>query len=393
VIPVQRGPADGGYGLLKEPTVITKAINLFDRRAGTSREPKDGFYPELDNMITGAGWLSAGPGYRAHVFSDNAIVSASAALSVRLYEMAQAGINFPHLASDHINFGAQTLYRDAAQVNYFGLGNSSLEVNRSGYRLKTSDATAYVSLTARALTLQLRGGWLQPVAVLPMNGKQFYPSTTAIFSEREAPGLTNQPTFFHGDVGVSVDTRDSVGHPTTGGFYQATWTRYKDQEGGRNSFDRYEVDASHYVPLGSDNWILALHAATAVSSTSSGHDVPFYLMPNLGGRNLRGYSDFRFHDRNMQTYTVESRWRIFAHVDAAAFIDAGSVAPTIGGLKYSDLKPAYGVGVRLHDYRVTMARLDFGHGAEGWHVIFRMNEPFRRTTQASGWRSPAPYVP
>ena len=28
-----------------------------------------------------------------------------------------------------------------------------------------------------------------------------------------------------------------------------------------------------------------------------------------------------------------------------------------------------------------MARLDFGHSVEGWHIFFRMNEPFRRTTQ------------
>ena len=111
------------------------------------------------------------------------------------------------------------------------------------------------------------------------------------------------------------------------------------------------------------------------------------MMPNLGGRNSRGFSDYRFSDRNMQSYTVESRWRVFSHLDAAAFVDAGSVAPTIRQLKLSDLKPSYGVGIRLHNDKVTMARLDFGHSVEGWHIFFRMNEPFRRTTQTNGWRA------
>ena len=44
--------------------------------------------------------------------------------------------------------------------------------------------------------------------------------------------------------------------PTGGGYYQATWSTYHDQETGHYSFERYEADATHYVPLGSDNWIL-----------------------------------------------------------------------------------------------------------------------------------------
>jgi hypothetical protein len=292
-----------------------------------------------------------------------------------------------------VRFGAQTLFRDALQVNYFGLGNNTLETNRSGYRLQTNDVSTYAGGSAGALSVQARVGWLQPVNVSSMGRDAVYPDTVAVFTEQNTPGLTNQPSYLHGDLSIGVDTRDSVGHATVGGFYQATWSVFADQTTGRNSFQRYEADASHYIPLGSDNWILALHGAAALSSTTAGHEVPFYLMPNLGGRNSRGFSDYRFYDRNMQSYTVESRWRVFSHLDAAAFVDAGSVAPTIRQLKFSDLKPSYGVGIRLHNDKVTMARLDFGHSVEGWHIFFRMNEPFRRTTQTNGWRPAAPYVP
>jgi len=391
--PAQPETPDSRYGLFAEPSFITKGVNLYDRRANRSREPNDGFYLELGNMITGAGFLSAGPGYRTHILNDNAIVSASGAVSVRLYRMAQGSIEFPHLAADHIRIGAQTLFRDALQVNFFGLGNDSLQGNRSGYRLQTNDVSTYAGVGAGGFLIQARVGWLQPVTVSSMVRDPGYPDTVALFSPREVPGLGDQPTFLHGDLSVSVDTRDSVGHATVGGFYQATWSVFTDQTTGRNNFQRYEADATHYVPLGSDNWILALHGAAALTSTTTGHEVPFYLMPNLGGRNDRGFMDYRFYDRNMQAYSVESRWRVFSHLDAAAFIDAGSVASTIRQLKVSDLKPSYGVGIRLHNYKVTMARFDVAHSVEGWRIFFRMNEPFRRTTQSNGWRPAAPYVP
>jgi hypothetical protein len=379
-------------GLLREPRFITKAVAYFDRKTPQVGEPKDGFYLEMGNMITGAGWLSAGPGYRRHVLNQRAIVSASGGVSVRLYTMAQGSIEFPHLAHNHIRIGAQNLFRNAQRVNYFGLGNDSLVSNRSGYRFQTNDATTYAALGGRPFSVRLRGGWLQPVSLASMVRPAIYPSTVAVFAEREAPGITDQPPYFHADVSAVVDTRDYPGHPTGGGFYQATWATYADQKSGLNTFQRYEADAAQYVALGSHDWILALRGAAVISDTTAGHAVPFYLMPNLGGRNLRGFTDYRFHDRNMQSYTIESRWRVFAHVDGAAFADVGSVAPTIKQLKFRDLKSSYGVGIRLHNNRVTIARLDFGHSVEGWHIFFKMNDPFRRSIESNGWRPVAPFV-
>jgi hypothetical protein len=169
---------------LDEPSFITKGVNLFDRRASSSHGPKDGFYIELGNMITGAGWISAGPGYRKLLLNENAIVSVSGAVSVRLYRMAQGSIEFPHLAADHVKFGADTLFRDALQVNYFGRGNNSLETNRSGYRLQTNDVTTYAGVGAGALSVQARVGWLQPVTVSSMGREAVYPDTVAVFTER-----------------------------------------------------------------------------------------------------------------------------------------------------------------------------------------------------------------
>jgi Omp85 superfamily domain len=387
--------SEPGRGFVSEPRFITKVVDLFDRRTPSTGEAKDGFYLELGNMITGAGWLSAGPGYRQHVLNRRAIVTASGAVSLRLYTMAQATIEFPHVTSDRIKLGAQTLFSDALQVNYFGLGNDSSKANRSGYQLRTNDATSYATLGTPALSLQARIGWLQPVSISSMAGRHTpYPNTVDIFSEAEAPGLGSQPPFLHGDVSISRDTRNYIGHPTSGGVYQATWSGYSDRGAGGNSFTRYEGEALQYIPVRSDgNWIVALRGWVALSHVGAGNVVPFYLMPNVGGRTARGYRDFRFHDRNMQAFSAESRWALFSHVDTALFVDLGSVAPTARQLTPSDLKPSYGAGIRLHNFRITIGRFDAGHSADGWHFTFKMNDPFRRTTFSNGRTPAAPFVP
>jgi outer membrane protein assembly factor BamA len=122
------------------------------------------------------------------------------------------------------------------------------------------------------------------------------------------------------------------------------------------------------------------------------HDVPFYLLPTLGGHNtLRAYHNFEFHDRNLLNVNAESRWSIFTHVDAALFFDAGNVTPF-----YSDLNldlTSFGVGIRLHTERTTIARMDIAHGpGVGWNVVFRTNDPLRLTR--GKWRvAHIPFTP
>jgi hypothetical protein len=112
------------------------------------------------------------------------------------------------------------------------------------------------------------------------------------------------------------------------------------------------------------------------SDVPAGHEIPFYLLPSLGGHNtIRDYADYRFHDRNLAVVNAESRWGIFTHVDATLFFDAGNVAPRAADLNLD--KTSWGAGVRLHTDRMTFARIEVAHGAEGWEFVFRTSDPLR----------------
>lgn len=300
----------------------------------------------------------------------------------------------PRAGHDRVTLGAQALYQDAVPVNYFGPGSDSAFDDRSGYRLQTNDLLVYAVFGGPQLALSARVGWLSPVNLSAMAGtRPEYPDTVHVFTDVTAPGLSKPGSFLHADISVGADTRDHAKHATTGGFYQTTWSIYSDRSGGANSFQRVDAEAVHFIPLASANWVLALRGWTVLSNTGEGDSAPFYLMPNLGGRNLRGYHDYRFHDRNMQAYSIESRWALFDHVDTALFVDLGNVAATPRGLFSESLKHSYGAGIRLHNNRATIGRFDIARSVEGWRFIFKMNDPFQRSSQSAGRPPVVPFVP
>ena len=382
-------------GPLKEPSMMRQGITLVSRWMGgeTGAPPKDGFYPDLGNMITGAGWVSAGPGYRTHLFNRHLLVDGSAAISWRGYKMAQARVEWTDLAHDHVAVGSQVRWQDLTQVNYSGVGADSLESNRSEYRLKSTDVVGYTSVRANDwLTIGGRFGRLQQPDLSAPAGTfdRGYPDALTMFPQD--PGVAQPVSFIHGDVSVVADTRDHPGHPTAGGLYRADFAAYSDRDLSQFSFRRYEAEAAQFIPVSRDRWVLAVHGWGVFSDTTAGNDVPFYMLPSLGGQDtLRGYDDYRFHDRNLLVVNAESRWTLQRNVDAAVFFDAGNVAARAGDVNLG--KTSYGAGLRLHSRTTTIARLDVGRSRpEGWRVFFKMDDPFR-LARLSRRNAVIPFVP
>ncbi len=383
-------------GLFAEPALLRKLVSTSESTVGDEKEPADGLYVETSNMITGEGWISAGPGYRRHVLDGRMLFDLSGAVSWNLYNVAQTSVEVPHLAHDRLTVGAQLMYQDFLQVEYFGLGNDSRASDQSGYRFKNTDVAGFATVRAtRWLSVSGRfGDILRPRLSAAAGPRVLVPSTVDLFSDASAPGLLAPPSFLHGDVLVTADLRDHKGHPTGGGLYQFVAATYLDRDSGTYTFRRYEVDGAQFVPLFTKRWILALHGREVFSDASSGHVVPFYLMPSLGGKNtLRGYYDYRFHDNDMEAFNAESRWALFTHVDAAVFVDAGKVASRVADLDLRNLKRSYGVGLRVHNATATLVRLDVGHSVEGWRIFIKVSDPFKRSVPMSGRSAVVPYVP
>jgi hypothetical protein len=382
--PVTTGAAAArtNSGLFTEPRLLASAIDTGFVRFGDTGTPSNGFYLELSNMITGSGWVSIGPGYRHEILNGNGFVDGSAAVSWHAYNMAQGRVVFPDLLQKHFTLGGQVMWQDETQVDYFGIGSSSLSTNGTEYRIQTVDSVGWAvmrPLPSLSLTGEL--GFLRRPDILLPGGtfRSGAPSTLSLFPTD--PGVSDafQPNYAHSEVALMSDTRNHRSRPTAGGLYRAAVTTYLDQSTSTDlfSFRQYEAEGLQFIPVTRDrDWVFALHAWTVWCDVKPGHQVPFYMQPTIGGNNtLRSYPDYRFHDLNMVVANAESRWALFTHVDVALFVDAGNVAPI-----YQDLnlgKKSYGGGVRLHTDKVTFARADVAWGSEGWAFVFRTSDVFR----------------
>jgi hypothetical protein len=204
----ETGLADG---LLPEPQIMSRAIDRVGPLGGdTDSEAKDGFYPEIGGLLTGAGWIAGGPGYRKHFFDGQALVQGSALISWRAYKEAQARFELPKLAGGHLTLGVQGRWQDFTQIEYFGIGADSLESLRSEYRLKDTDVLGYGVVRAnRWLSIGGRFGWLRHPTLRHSAGPfdRDLPNTLEVFAQD--PGVAQQPNFLHGDVSVTVDTTRS----------------------------------------------------------------------------------------------------------------------------------------------------------------------------------------
>ena len=363
----QELPPPPAQGFLAEPDAIERAVLFVDRHL-SSGDVTNGFHVETWNMIPGAGWISAGPGWRHWYDQDRVFVDTSASISWRGYKQAQARFELPRLANSRLAIGSQVRWQDFTKVAFYGEGPDTVEADRSEYRLRSTNLVGYA--TVRPLEwIGIGGlvGWLKP-------------------SEP-----SSETTFMHSELSATADTRDFPGHPSSGGLYRAAMAHYSDRDAGVFSFRRYDAEAAHFVPVASSRVVFALHGWLVATDVGEGQTVPFYMQPGLGGHNsLRSYTDYRFHDRHMLVFNAETRIAMMTHVDAALFVDAGNVASRVADLDFA--KRSYGAGLRLHNRRQTFARVDVARGGEGWQMLFRLTDPLN-LSRLSRRTAPVPFVP
>jgi hypothetical protein len=367
-------------GLFKEPELLTSGLNYAIKKFDADdQKSKTGWYLELSNMITGSGWISAGPGYRHWLWDEKAFYDASAAVSWHTYTMAQTRFEAPDLTKAHIRLGVQAMYQDQTQINYFGIGPNSPDL-QSQYQLKSTDTVGYASIEPFTYwTISGEAGYLFNPKVSSPAGtfRPNVPTTPDAFPLDPGTQLTNQPNYVHTQAAITGDTRDYRSHPTRGGVYRISADSYHDQDTGPLfTFRQYQAEALQFVRVTGPNWLLAFHGGLAVSDVKSNHQVPFYFLPSLGGNtSLRSFEDYRFHDLNSLVVNAESRWAVYRHMDIALFADAGNVAPTFQDLNIDHT--SVGAGVRFHAEHTNFARLDVAHGSEGWLVFFKTGDFFR----------------
>ncbi len=74
--------------------------------------------------------------------------------------------------------------------------------------------------------------------------------------------------------------------------------------------------------------------------------------------------------------TLELRQHIWHRIGAVAWVGAGTVAPSLGEMRWRKVLPCVGVGYRWEFKKRCNVRLDFGIGRGETSFMFNINEAF-----------------
>jgi len=322
--------------------------------------------------------IAAGPA-ASWSFANGSYLQIKSGFSVRQFKLLQVRYDSRRFFKDRALVSTRLRWQDAPKLPLFQSGPDS------------PDRHVDISMTKTEWSAFLRTTVAPHMTVTAGSGVEGYSSKGkwADLAEAldrlgmlpDAPGLSTRPWYIRSFAVAAHDTRLSPEFSRTGHLLEAGFYHYHDGHVGTQSFQRVELAAAQLLPLfrtegapGSApqtryKSALGVFGRAWLSHTGSEDLVPIYLQTYLGGGDyLRGYSSYRFHDRNAVLVGTEYRYAVHKMVDVAMLLEAGTVARTPSAFTFDDLVPSAAVGVRVHSKTSGLLRLDLAHGRDGFKV-------------------------
>ena len=166
-----------------------------------------------------------------------------------------------------------------------------------------------------------------------------------VYTPESLPGLGTTTTFLHTQATVGFDSRAASGYARRGGFYGVTGHDYTDRDDALG-FRQVDYEAIQHIPdPARDLGALAARAGQDdVGQERPGRCRSTCCRHVGGGSSLRGFSSYRFSDRN--SLLLQAEWRIIANrfFESAVFYDAGKVTARTSDLDLNHLKTTTGSG-------------------------------------------------
>lgn len=332
-----------------------------------------GWFVTFGDIKQGSG-AALGPAY-GKLFDNGGVVVAKGAYSIRNFKLAQVYAAAPPLMNGRLTISGRARWQDAPGLAVYALGPQSPRT-RADYSETRTEIGGQVDLRPiRVIRLGAGAAYERYDTGGAATGRS---SVDELFTPAEMPGMAADPEYVHTFVSAGIDSRPGLGYSRSGTLLHAALHDYRQRNAGPFSFQRVDGIARQLIPILHGNWVIDLSVRTSTTTADEGNEVPFFLLPDLGGSGeLRGYSAYRFRDRHSIIFTGEYRWYVQEFVDMAVFYDAGKVAPRRGDLNLDGLKSNVGLGIRFHGPETTVLRLELARGNEGLRLIVAFSAPVR----------------
>ena len=331
------------------------------------------WHPFFHSAYSGGGF-TLGAGYLKRVGAYNS-VDMRGSITFSGYKRIEAQFLAPALFGRQATLSVLGGWREATQVGFYGIGTETIEESRTNYGFQQPYGAVTFTVRPSHSVLFLAGG-LEVSQWEQTPGSGSVASVETVYSPETLAGLGAKPTYVHSEGTVGIDWRTSPGYSRRGGFYGVTVHDFADTD-SQFGFSQVDYDIVQHLPLLRETWVLSFHGRVETTSLKDDQQIPFFMLPALGGgSSLRGFSSWRFRDRN--SLLLQAEWRIIANrfLDMAVFYDAGKVAARRGDLDFDGLKSDYGLGFRFHGPLATPLRIDFAKSREGFAIVFGSSAVF-----------------
>ncbi|NBC18422.1 MAG: BamA/TamA family outer membrane protein [Bacteroidetes bacterium] len=354
-----------------------------------------GFQPVLGGLGSGSG-RTAGIRYDPTLTRQRLFIAAEALASLRGYWGVRAWCG--HEAGRFLAYGFGR-YFHRPQEDFYGIGPQTDEADRTDYRRDEAliggvggwrpEEQAPFFAGAHASVMLNRVG---------AGTDDEYPNVRDRFDADAVPGLTDDADYVIVGAFAEYDQRDLL--PIRGfgrrfspastrlrglsldarrGYYLVAEAAYHvDVANNDLDFFRADAEAQQYIPLRRGYQSLAFRQFVTYTWPQGNDAVPFYLLPTLGGSDtIRGFDNFRFHDRGALLINAEYRWQVWHFMDLAAFLDTGQVFRNADEIATDDFATSWGVGARFKLGRQrTVARLEWARSEEDTQLFFSIGSFF-----------------
>jgi hypothetical protein len=354
------------------PIVPTRGEQLMARVQGAFVNPVTTWHPFFDNAYRGGGF-ALGAGYMQHV-GEYTTLDMRGSYSIRNYKRLEAEFLSQRLFRRRAELSVLGGWREATEVGFYGTGTDSSPDNRANYGFRRPYGSALLTMRPTRRLLVVGGG--VELTRWNMNGGTGSRSVEDVYTPDSLPGLGAETTYLHTQATAGFDWRPSHLYARRGGFYGVTAHDYTDRD-DRFGFRQVDYEIVQHLPILRETWVLTFRGKAETTFRKGDQNVPFFMLPSLGGgTNLRGYSSWRFRDR--QSLLLQAEWRIMVnrYLDTALFYDTGKVTSRTADLDLNGLKSDYGFGLRFHTPLSTVLRIDIARSDEETRLVFATHAAF-----------------
>jgi outer membrane protein insertion porin family len=263
------------------------------------------------------------------------------------------------------------MWESLPEEDFYGEGANSAASKRSTYGLSGPRAGWVTTATLGAVELRHSVRWDSYQLFAGRDDR--FPTTQEVFTPAEVSGGYSNSQFLTNQLAAVLDYRDDPKDPRAGTMITSSVEFRDGIRDTATNFTTLRLAHYFYLPLSERKAHLFAFRAEGVHNITD-DAIPFYLEPALGGSNsLRGFRKYRFRDNDALLVTAEYRYRIWTHMDAVIFGDAGQVYPNVfKDATHTKMATDYGAGLRLNTPLGFQMRLNIGHGSEGTQLWFKL---------------------